>query len=87
MAENKSASFEASLERLQEIVKELESEGIALERSVQLYREGRELVQQCETMLRTAEETLRGVTDGTTPAQPGTTTDLEDDRLDDEISF
>ncbi len=59
MAENKSASFEGSLERLQAIVKELEADGIELERSVALYREGRELVGQCETMLRSAEATLR----------------------------
>jgi exodeoxyribonuclease VII small subunit len=59
MAENKSASFEASLARLQEIVAELERENVELERSVALYREGRELVTRCEGQLKSAEETLR----------------------------
>ena len=59
MAENKSASFEESLKRLQEIVAELESDQIELDRSVTLYREGRDLVGRCETMLKSAEETLR----------------------------
>ena len=59
MAENKSASFEASLARLQEIVAELERENVELERSVALYREGRELVTRCEGLLKSAEETLR----------------------------
>ena len=83
MPENKSASFEASLERLQAIVKELESEGIELERSVELYKEGRALVQQCEAMLRSAEETLRQGVNGTA-ANAGS---LEDVTRDDEIAF
>jgi exodeoxyribonuclease VII small subunit len=59
MVENKSRSFEASLGRLTEIVKELEGEGVDLERSVELFREGRELVTHCETLLKNAETTLR----------------------------
>ena len=59
MTENKSRSFEASLDRLTAIVKELEGEGVDLERSVELFREGRTLVTHCEALLKNAEETLR----------------------------
>jgi exodeoxyribonuclease VII small subunit len=61
MADNKSASFEASLARLQEIVGELEREGVELERAVTLFDEGRTLIAQCEKMLAVAEERLRQV--------------------------
>jgi exodeoxyribonuclease VII small subunit len=67
MVENKSRSFEASLDRLTAIVKELEGEGVDLERSVELFREGRTLVTHCETLLKTAEQTLRSA-DGTAAA-------------------
>ena len=74
MAENKSVSFEASLAKLNEIVSELESPNVELERAVELYRQGRELVARCETMLKSAEETLRAATDtamgAATAAQP-----------------
>jgi exodeoxyribonuclease VII small subunit len=59
MAENKSTSFESSLDRLKAVVDELERESVDLERSVELFREGRSLVARCETLLKTAEETLR----------------------------
>jgi exodeoxyribonuclease VII small subunit len=59
MPDNKSASFEASLARLQEIVTDLEREGIDLERAVALFDEGRTLVAQCEKLLASAEERLR----------------------------
>ena len=59
MAENSAHSFEASLDRLSAIVKELEGEGVDLERSVELFREGRTLVTHCELLLKNAETTLR----------------------------
>lgn len=85
MAENKSGSFEASLDRLNAIVRELESEGVDLERSVALFKEGRTLVNHCEELLRAAEETLRAA-DGTTAA-PAATQRNGDEALDDEIPF
>ena len=48
MAENKSSSFENSLDRLKAVVDELERESVDLERSVELFREGRTLVARCE---------------------------------------
>lgn len=59
MAENKSSSFESSLDRLKAVVDELERESVDLERSVELFKEGRTLVARCEVLLKTAEETLR----------------------------
>lgn len=82
MAENKSASFEASLARLAEIVAELEREGVELERAVALYREGKTLIGRCEQLLTAAEETLREAA-GT--AAPSSAAAALDERLDDEI--
>jgi exodeoxyribonuclease VII small subunit len=67
MAEKPAHTFEASLDRLTAIVKELESEGVNLERSVELFREGKTLVQHCELLLKNAETTLRAA-DGATAA-------------------
>jgi exodeoxyribonuclease VII small subunit len=64
MPENKSASFEASLARLQEIVTELEGDQIELARSVELYGEGRKLVTRCEELLGDAEKALREAGNG-----------------------
>jgi exodeoxyribonuclease VII small subunit len=69
MAENKSRSFEQSLDRLTAIVKELEGEGVDLERSVELFREGRTLVTHCETLLKSAEATLRSTDAAAAPAE------------------
>jgi exodeoxyribonuclease VII small subunit len=71
MADNKSSSFERSLDRLRAVVDELERESVDLERSVELFREGRTLVAHCEALLKNAEETLRAA-DGTAAA-PSTT--------------
>ena len=79
MAENKSASFEASLTRLREVVDELEKESVDLERSVELFKEGRTLVARCEALLKNAEETLRAA-DAPAPANaPARTDDERDD--------
>jgi exodeoxyribonuclease VII small subunit len=67
MAENKSSSFESSLDRLKAVVDELERESVDLERSVELFKEGRTLVARCEALLKGAEETLRAA-DGTASA-------------------
>ena len=85
MPENKSASFEASLVRLQEIVTELEREGVELERAVALYREGQELIARCEQLLHAADETLRAAARTATPSPNGGELDVA--RPDDEIPF
>ncbi len=86
MAENKSTSFESSLDRLKAVVDELERESVDLERSVELFKEGRELVARCEALLKNAEETLRSA-DG--PAAAASVSDRagDDERPDDEAPF
>jgi exodeoxyribonuclease VII small subunit len=79
MAENKSASFEASLARLTEIVGELERDNVELERAVTLYGEGRDLVARCEALLKSAEETLRAAADGPASGVVPPSSSLEDE--------
>lgn len=59
MADEKLSSFESSLDRLQAIVTELESGQVDLARSVDLYDEGRKLIENCEKLLVVAEERLK----------------------------
>jgi exodeoxyribonuclease VII small subunit len=86
MAENKAATFETSLKRLEEIVHQLEGDAVSLDRSVELFKEGRELARRCESMLKTAQETIDAAVAGTAPVLAkanGTDAEL----LDDEIPF
>ena len=68
--------------RLEAIVKELEGEGVDLERSVELFKEGRALVKRCEDLLKNAEETLKAADGIAPPERP------DDDRVpDDDAPF
>jgi exodeoxyribonuclease VII small subunit len=88
MPENKSASFEASLARLQEIVAELEGDQVDLERSVQLYGEGRKLVEHCEKLLGVAEKALREAGNGAGPeTESRATASASGEEFEDEIPF
>ena len=86
MAENKSSSFESSLDRLKAVVDELERESVDLERSVELFKEGRTLVARCEGLLKNAEETLR-VADGTAAAPSVAERNGENERPEGENPF
>lgn len=55
MSEKEQLSFEEALTRLEEIVKELETEDISLENSIELYEEGIELSKTCTQKLEEAE--------------------------------
>jgi exodeoxyribonuclease VII small subunit len=79
MADDRSTSFEGSLNRLEQIVKVLETEDPDLERAVALYKEGKELVTRCEALLKTAQQAIEGVSP---PARP-----VEGALDDDEIPF
>jgi exodeoxyribonuclease VII small subunit len=76
MADDKSASFEGSLQRLEQIVKALETDEPDLERAVALYKEGRELVGRCESLLKNAQEAIDAV--NVPPVRPA------EDALDDD---
>jgi exodeoxyribonuclease VII small subunit len=52
---NVEPSFEASLEQLEKIVKELEQGGLPLERSLELFEEGMKLSAACRKKLEEAE--------------------------------
>jgi exodeoxyribonuclease VII small subunit len=52
---NEAANFEKSMQRLEEITKELESGKLPLEKSIALYREGMKLSEDCRAALNSAE--------------------------------
>ena len=51
--------FEASLKKLEEIVKKLEEEELPLETSLTLFSEGQRLAKVCEEQLKAAENRIR----------------------------
>ena len=59
MAEKKKMSLEESMTRLEEIVKEMESEKLSLERSLKLYEEGIGLVEKCSSELENAKRKIQ----------------------------
>ena len=59
MAEAKPpTTFEQKLERIDQIVKELESGKVELDRAVALFKEGKTLSRECETLLRASQEQI-----------------------------
>jgi exodeoxyribonuclease VII small subunit len=53
--ENKAGEFENALARLEAIVKQLETEDVSLDRSVELFKEGKVLARKCEALLKEAQ--------------------------------
>jgi exodeoxyribonuclease VII small subunit len=86
MAENKAATFEAALKRLEEIVHQLEGDAVSLDRSVELFQEGRDLARRCESMLKTAQETIDAAVAGTAPAAAAKAS-ADAEQLDDDLPF
>ena len=75
-ASSPNAPFESSLERLEAIVKELESGQATLERSLELFEEGMKLSEACRGQLDAAEKRIeilvrRGAEVGAEPFEPG----------------
>ncbi len=56
-------SFEKSLERLEEIVKKLESGECSLEESIELYKTGATLCNECSKLLENAKLTIKTLSD------------------------
>lgn len=48
-------SFEEKLDRIDAIVKELEGGKVELDRAIELFKEGKVLARECETILRGAQ--------------------------------
>ena len=60
----KSQSFEASMERLEQIVRAMERGDVPLEQSLKLFTEGTALVQSCTALLDQAELQVKQVMKG-----------------------
>lgn len=60
----KSVTFEASMKRLDEIVKALESGEVSLEESIKLFEEGTKLAAGCTKLLDDAELKVTKLTQG-----------------------
>ncbi len=56
-------TYEASVKRLQEIVKVLENGGLTLEESVKLFEEGAKLASFCNSELKKAEQRIIALED------------------------
>ena len=54
MSNEKPASFEEKLERIDAIVRELES-GVKLDRAIELFKEGKTLAAECEALLKSSQ--------------------------------
>lgn len=55
----KQLTFEMALERLNIIIAELEAEGVSLDRSLELFAEGRRLAERCHELLKEAEQKVK----------------------------
>jgi exodeoxyribonuclease VII small subunit len=53
-------TFEEKLDRIDAIVKELESGRTDLERAIVLFKEGKTLTRECEALLKNAQEQIDG---------------------------
>lgn len=58
MADQKQGAFEQKIERLENIVKELESGNVELDRAVALFKEGKTLSDECEKLLKGAQSDI-----------------------------
>ena len=54
----KSQTFETSMQRLEEIVRQLEQGNVPLEASLKLFQEGTALVKSCTALLDSAEQEI-----------------------------
>ena len=84
MSESKSASpprFEDALERLEELVEELESGDLALEETIAKFEEGQGLLRTCTELLSQAELKVKAVlerADGSLTAEDFSTEDTDE---------
>lgn len=61
MMNNQNATFEANMQRLEQIVRAMERGDVALEESLKLFQEGTELVKNCSKLLDEAELQVKKV--------------------------
>ena len=65
-------TFEDAMKALEEVVRDLESGNVALEKSIALYERGAALKAHCEKKLKEAEEKVAKITLGPDGAPTGT---------------
>jgi len=70
MATNESGEFEKALDRIETIVKTLETGTVDLDESVKLFKEGRELARRCEDLLKNAQAAVDAAADAGRPNAP-----------------
>jgi exodeoxyribonuclease VII small subunit len=58
MADQTPGAFEQKIKRLEDIVKELENGNVELDRAVALFKEGKTLAGECESLLKVAQESI-----------------------------
>ena len=70
MTDGAPKTFEEKLDRIDVIVKELEGGRVELDRAIELFREGKVLAAECETMLRAAQEQVDKTMNGSAESRP-----------------
>lgn len=58
MPDQQTGAFEQKIARLEAIVKELEQGNVELDRAVALFKEGKTLAGECDTLLKGAQEQI-----------------------------
>ncbi|HEY1866683.1 MAG TPA: exodeoxyribonuclease VII small subunit [Candidatus Cybelea sp.] len=76
--------FEAKLDRIDVIVKELESGDTKLDRAIELFKEGKQLARECEELLKSAQLQIE---EAMSDAAPGGKPRVKANELDDQIPF
>lgn len=82
---DRNTSFEAKLERIDAIVKELESGDTKLDRSIALFKEGKTLARECEALLKNAQVQIDEAM--SEPQPSGASKRAKSDELGDQIPF
>jgi len=73
-------TFEEKLDRIDAIVKELESGRTELERAIELFKEGKTLSRECEAMLKSAQAQIdTAMSGGDEAAKNGAAEELSDE--------
>jgi len=67
--EKKADEFETALARLDAIVAELEAGNLPLDRSVDLFKEGKDLARRCEALLKDAQSKIDAAGNGAAAAE------------------
>ena len=78
------SGFEAKLDRIDGIVKELESGDTKLDRAIALFKEGKSLARECEALLKNAQAQID---EAMSEPQSRENKHAEGDELEDEIPF